>query len=240
MLLPVTSADTIKCHAAEPSLTTTKTSPQHNPVLNRHDAVLNRRLIHDNPNDKFAGVIRADGHASVQVGDSYSIVHNYLADSHLAETDKRKERNEFLRRLHTTPYEDRKNRNPKRGDGTCEWFTAHGLFRNWQAEISALLWVSADPGCGKSVLARYLVDDVFPSSATRTTCYFFFKDDFDDQKVLEGALCCILRQLFVQKPALLLDEILDDFREEGDQLFASFNKSGKFSLGRPTTTTMAK
>ncbi|KAK8054583.1 hypothetical protein PG994_009650 [Apiospora phragmitis] len=170
-------------------------------------------------------------HARVQIGDSHShsIINNYqhwnpkLADSHLAETDNERLRIAFLRRLHTSPYEDRKNRNPKRVDGTCEWFTTHNRFQNWQAEASAMLWVSADPGCGKSVLAKYLVDDVIASNTTRTTCYFFFKDDFDDQKTLESALCCILHQLFIQKPDLLLDKFLDGFREEGGQLFSSFD-----------------
>ncbi|RYC59945.1 hypothetical protein CHU98_g6259 [Xylaria longipes] len=182
-----------------------------------------------------AGAIRADGHARVQIGDSYSTVHNYAADSHPdshpAQPDKAKVRTEFLRRLYTSPYEDRKDRNPKRADGTCEWFTTHRLFQNWQKETSALLWVSADPGCGKSVLAKYLVDDVLPSSASRITCYFFFKDDFDDQKVLEGALCCILHQLFTQKPDLLSDYVLEDFREEGDQLFKSFRKLWSILIG---------
>ncbi|KAK6062381.1 hypothetical protein SCUP234_07289 [Seiridium cupressi] len=177
------------------------------------------------PTVNSAGVIRPGGHARVQVGNSYSIVHNYpdsnryLADSHLAETDKAKVRTEFLQRLFTSPYENRKNRNPKRANSTCEWFTAHRLFQNWRKETSALLWVSADPGCGKSVLARYLVDDLFPSNPTRTTCYFFFKDDFEDQRVLEGA------------PALLSDDILEDFREEGDQLFASFPKLWDILIG---------
>ncbi|KAI1127027.1 hypothetical protein F5Y10DRAFT_278351 [Nemania abortiva] len=143
----------------------------------------------------------------------------YPADSHLDEKDRARIRTEFLRQLSSLPYERRKNRNPKRADGTCEWFTAHPLFQNWRNETSALLWVSADPGCGKSVLARYLVDDVLPSTTTRTTCYFFFKDDFDDQKALEGALCCILHQLFTQKPVLLSDEILEDF-DEGDQKYS--------------------
>jgi ankyrin repeat domain-containing protein 50 len=166
--------------------------------------------------------IRAVGDARVQIGNSY-VTNNYRDPSPDPSLEKEKTRTEFLRRLFTSPYEDRKNRNPKRADGTCEWFTAHELFRNWQQEISALLWVSADPGCGKSVLARHLVDDVCPSTATRTTCYFFFKDDFDDQKALESAICCLLHQLFVQKPALLSDDILEDFREEGDQLFTSFH-----------------
>ncbi|KAI1165872.1 hypothetical protein F5B18DRAFT_660161 [Nemania serpens] len=180
-----------------------------------------------------AGVIRADGQAKIQVGDSYTTIHSYLDLSHylansrltvLAETDKAQLHTRCLQRLRTSPYEERKNRNPRRADGTCEWFTAHPLFQSWRKETSALLWVSADPGCGKSVLARYLVDDVFPSSATRTTCYFFFKDDFDDQRVLESGMCCLLHQLFTQKPVLLSDEILQDFREEGDQLFASYSR----------------
>ncbi|KAI0474375.1 hypothetical protein F4859DRAFT_504783 [Xylaria cf. heliscus] len=102
-------------------------------------------------------------------------------------------------------------------------FTAHRLFQHWHNQNSALLWVSADPGCGKSVLAKYLVDDVLPSSTTGITCYFFFKDDLDNQKVLEGALCCILHQFFTQNPILLSDEILEDF-SAGDQLFASFSR----------------
>ncbi|KAI0860610.1 hypothetical protein F4860DRAFT_503931 [Xylaria cubensis] len=149
-----------------------------------------------------AGVIRADGHASVHIGDSYSTIHD-CADSrrHLAEADKAKIRIEFLQRLYTSPYEDRKNRNPKRANGTCEWFTAHHLFQNWLRETSALLWVSADPG----------LDELLPPSASRTTA-------------LEGALCCILHQLFTQNPGLLSDKILDYFEEEGNHLFTSFSK----------------
>ncbi|KAK9422068.1 hypothetical protein SUNI508_05076 [Seiridium unicorne] len=223
------------------NLTVVETSPHHNTSTTEHQSTTTSTMTGDEdttrPTTNSAGVIRPDGHARVQVGNSYSIVHNYpdsnryLADSHLAETDKAKVRTEFLQRLFTSPYENRKNRNPKRANGTCEWFTAHRLFQNWRKETSALLWVSADPGCGKSVLARYLVDDLFPSNPTRTTCYFFFKDDFEDQRVLEGAVCCILHQLFTQKPALLSDDILEDFREEGDQLFASFPKLWDILIG---------
>ncbi|KAI1278295.1 hypothetical protein F5Y07DRAFT_406966 [Xylaria sp. FL0933] len=175
-------------------------------------------------------VIRGSGHARIQVGNSYSTIHNYGEssrhpdDSHSVETEKAKVRADILQRLHTSPYEDRKNRNPRRAYGTCEWFTAHHLFQDWRRNPSSLLWVSADPGCGKSVLAKYLVDEILPLSASRITCYFFFKDDFDDQKALEGAFCCILHQLFTQKPSLLSDGILDDFKEEGDRLFSSFPK----------------
>ncbi|KAI0137495.1 hypothetical protein BJ170DRAFT_648495, partial [Xylariales sp. AK1849] len=136
--------------------------------------------------------------------------------------DRILKRTNFLRGLSTLPYRDRKDRNPERVDGTCGWFTDHPLFRTWQdSTISSLLWVSADPGCGKSVLAKHLVDNVLPTTSTRTTCYFFFKDDFEDQRNVEGALRCILHQLFKQRDTLLSDKVLKMFEEDG-QLLTSF------------------
>jgi hypothetical protein len=65
-----------------------------------------------------------------------------------------------------------------------------------------LLWISADPGCGKSVLARRLVDQDLQSESTYTVCYFFFKDN-EDQNSLPAALCSILHQLFTSQPGLI-------------------------------------
>ena len=144
----------------------------------------------------------------------------------LAQNDSalRERKSALLRRLYKSPYRDRKDRNPERVDGTCEWFTNHLLFRDWQTtESSALLWVSADPGCGKSVLAKHLVDNVLQSSTTRTICYFFFKDDFEDQRSLESCVCSILRQIFIQRPGLLSDEILERFEADGERLLDSFS-----------------
>ena len=112
--------------------------------------------------------------------------------------------NEFhrsLRKLHTCPYENRKNRNRQRVPGTCEWFVDHPVFKNWiDSADSSLLIVSADPGCGKSVLAKYLVDEIIRSRDDRTVCYFFFKDDFEDQNHLNDALCAVIRQMLLQNP----------------------------------------
>lgn len=130
----------------------------------------------------------------------------------------------FLRMLYTCPYRDRKERNGERVPDTCEWFTNHSLFQNWNKnQQSSLLWVSADPGCGKSVLAKYLVDQVLSSTSKRTTCYFFFKDDFPDQKSAANAICAILRQLFLVKPHLLRDSILDRLDIDGDKFTQSFH-----------------
>jgi ankyrin repeat protein len=85
-----------------------------------------------------------------------------------------------------------------------------------------LLWVSADPGCGKSVLAKYLADEVIPSMTTRTTSYFFFKEDFEDQRSSVTALCSILHQIFDQHPASFSTEILETFEDKGPILLTSF------------------
>ncbi|KAM6483960.1 ankyrin repeat-containing domain protein [Trichoderma sp. SZMC 28011] len=130
----------------------------------------------------------------------------------------------IMRRLYKSPYKDRKDRNPDPARGTCEWFIAHKLFLEWQeSKRSTTLWVSADPGCGKSVLVKHLVDSVLPR-ASRTTCYFFFKDDFEDQKNVSSALCCILHQLFEQKRVLLSEAILDDFEMYQEEITGSFER----------------
>ena len=87
-----------------------------------------------------------------------------------------------------------------------------------------MLWVSADPGCGKSVLAKYLVDSVLATTESRTTCYFFFKDDFEDQRSIICALCCILRQLFIQKRILLSEKIFEKFEMGGEKFTSSFSE----------------
>ena len=134
-------------------------------------------------------------------------------------------RAELFQALYTCPYKDRKNLNPPRVEGTCEWFTSHRLFQEWlRSDTASLLWVSADPGCGKSVLSRYLVDKFLPSAGGMTICYFFFKDGLEDQVSSTGALCCILRQIFQQRPATLSHEVLKMFKEGGETLLESFRE----------------
>jgi len=130
-----------------------------------------------------------------------------------------------MKNLFTLPYRDRKDRNPERVPGTCEWFVAHEVFQEWRDRTSStMLWVSADPGCGKSVLAKHMVDSVLPTTASRTTCYFFFKDDFDDQRNARNALACILHQLFCQREILCSAQIAKRCEYYGERLTASFSE----------------
>ena len=124
-------------------------------------------------------------------------------------------------------YREHKDRNPKRVPGTCSWFLEHPIFRKWRDEgTENLLLVSADPGCGKSVLSRALVDERLvtsdePTATTDVICYFFFKDDDTDRRSAAAALCALLHQLFKQRPTLL-KHAMTDFEYHGDKIRGMF------------------
>jgi hypothetical protein len=67
-----------------------------------------------------------------------------------------------------------------------------------------MLWVSADPGCGKSVLASFLIDNHGIERETATNvCYFFFKDDNEEQRNSISAISALLHQICKKQPELL-------------------------------------
>ncbi|KAH7124971.1 hypothetical protein B0J13DRAFT_531240 [Dactylonectria estremocensis] len=136
-----------------------------------------------------------------------------------------KTRGDILQSLHTSPYLDRKNRNPDRVPGTCKWFIDHDHFQQWrERKSSSMLWVSANPGCGKSILAKYLVDSELKTTISRTTSYFFFKDDFEDQRSATSALSCILHQLFTQREIIFSNKIVKRFKAYKAHLTSSFDE----------------
>jgi ankyrin repeat protein len=113
-------------------------------------------------------------------------------------------------------YEWYKERTAERLEGTCMWFLNHPHFQEWQRKASGPLLVSADPGCGKTVLAKYLIDHVLPRSST--VCYFFFKDQV--QNTVREALCALLHQLFSQKQYLLV-HAMEQYGKDGPGLMNS-------------------
>lgn len=123
-------------------------------------------------------------------------------------------------------YEMGKNVNPERIGGTCEWFLGHSDFLSWrESRMSNLLWLSADPGCGKSVLAKYLVDRrgevLTVHHETPTICYFFFKEGDVERVDAAKATCAILHQLFMQRPTLYR-HAKGDFENKNDRFLADF------------------
>ena len=119
-------------------------------------------------------------------------------------------------------YQDQKDINPERVQGTCEWFLKHPKFLAWRRDtIANLLWVTAGPGCGKSVLSKALVDEGLlnpenPDTKTTSICYYFFKDDAERGSGV-NALRSILHQLFKQK-LWLIQHAINDYSTDGPNL----------------------
>lgn len=116
----------------------------------------------------------------------------------------------------------------ERVEDTCLWFLRHEYFQIWLKQESGPLLVTADPGCGKSVLAKYLINHELPRSGSETICYFFFKDQ--DQNTSRQALCAIIHQLFSQKP-LLIKHAIPQFQQNGQNLIRSTESLWKILQG---------
>ncbi|KAH7357568.1 hypothetical protein BKA66DRAFT_427820, partial [Pyrenochaeta sp. MPI-SDFR-AT-0127] len=117
-----------------------------------------------------------------------------------------------------------KDINPPRVRDTCVWFLEHATFQKWKASSTVdLLWLSADPGCGKSVLSRALIDEKELLSAEPVTlCYFFFKDN-SEQNNNTTALCALLHQFFCAHESLLQKYAAKAERQNGLALKNDFD-----------------
>lgn len=134
------------------------------------------------------------------------------------------EERECLQALYPGDYKRHKDRNPERVDGTCRWVLDHQLYAKWlRMNQSTLLWISADPGCGNSVLAKALVDRDLLIPDDGALLYYFFKDDDAEQKSAAKAMAALLHQLF-SKPqwAFLIRHAMPDYRSMGQGLVNSF------------------
>ena len=176
----------------------------------------------------------------------------------LQESNERHIRNEQETRLlgdlaeAAGDYERYKDLNPKRVPGTCEWFLKDERFRKWRDNAtSSLLWVSAGPGRGKSVLSKCLIDEdqlaittvtITPSSSEPATsrqstiCYFFFKDGGDGRMDSTQALCALLHQLFTcPSTSRLIKYALERYRNHERTLTQKVSELWKILLACATS-----
>ena len=125
-------------------------------------------------------------------------------------------------------YVSQKNQNPRRVLDTCLWTLENSKYIQWRDDdTKKLLWISADPGCGKSVLARCIIDEDLPKAfqkySSNRILYYFFKDTSPEQRSATRAISTILHQLFASQPRLIR-YALPSYREIGKALSTTFSK----------------
>ncbi|MCJ1384636.1 hypothetical protein MMC17_007754, partial [Xylographa soralifera] len=144
----------------------------------------------------------------------------------LLQQPRQDEERRHIRTLYSN-YNADKNIIPERISGTCGWFLNHHSFLTWRvSQSSTLLWLSADPGCGKSVLTKYLVNrrgEVLTlNTEAPTMCYFFFKDGDIDRVDAAKAICAFLHQLIMQQPHLY-QYVKEDFENKSEKFLTDFD-----------------
>lgn len=152
-------------------------------------------------------------------------------------TDKQQRCHQVFKTLN---YEEQKDINPRPAEGTCQWALQSPEYIRWSESCdNDLLWVSADPGCGKSVLAKSIIDNYLeaPSSAV-TTCYFFFKEN-DEQNNLASALCAILHQVFSQQPHLV-QHAMPSWEKNGKMLQQEVNELWRIFMAATSAQAASK
>ncbi|KAI0967855.1 hypothetical protein F4678DRAFT_465114 [Xylaria arbuscula] len=136
-------------------------------------------------------------------------------------------------------HEGYKNFNPKKVENTCGWFLEDPSFQSWRNSAdSSFLWVSAGPGCGKSVLSRSLIDEgqFSTSPATSIVCHYFFKDGDENRQRSAGALSSILHQLFMlDLTGKFMNHALPRHKNYGKALATNFSELWDILLDCVTT-----
>ncbi|KAH7091508.1 hypothetical protein FB567DRAFT_490488 [Paraphoma chrysanthemicola] len=114
---------------------------------------------------------------------------------------------------------------PRPVQGTCSWILSHPAYLTWlTAEETRLLWVTGEPGCGKTMLSTYLTDHLKLGKATsvKPQVFFFFCDDkIKSQRDANAVLRGILYQI-LQQHRKLIKHVKSRFEMDGPSLANSF------------------
>lgn len=134
---------------------------------------------------------------------------------------------------------------------TCEWFRKDDRYGKWlkSKDVSTLL-VSAPPGCGKSILSAYLIEEELRKQwPDEHICYYFFGSQTEntdeegkqerkgERKSVTSAICALIHSLLKAYPEIVSD-IEGEVDTEGEVLFRDATKLGNL-FKRATGTPVA-
>jgi len=102
---------------------------------------------------------------------------------------------------------------------TCTWLLDDKNYRDWsEAQGQAILWISGDPGCGKSILLSFLTTEIIRDKGHQLYLAYFFCDEKDERlRTAHAILINLLTQLLTQVPDVIVHfsaEIEFNAREE--------------------------
>ncbi|KLU86998.1 hypothetical protein MAPG_06004 [Magnaporthiopsis poae ATCC 64411] len=179
-------------------------------IVEKHSAVLHH------PNEVAVPMLSKNhrticqfSHAGCQ---NYALVRSALQDLRSRAASKRTAPKigdeSTIKLFHKSTYEEYKARVKPPIEDTCAWFLQESQYVAWlESPSSSLLRITADPGCGKTTLAAFLVDSIPQNLSTRgieftTVTYFFFDGNIAAQGDGAALLLALIHQLLKAEPAL--------------------------------------
>ncbi|KAK6339833.1 hypothetical protein TWF718_009224 [Orbilia javanica] len=132
---------------------------------------------------------------------------------------------------HTYQYGEFLGSIPTPLDKTGEWLFKNQSYKTWRdLDEPTVLWVTANPGCGKTVTAKEAIKRLDESQSGRMACHFFFKSGNANQTEWSHALCSLLHQ-FISKENKLSEVVFPDYDIKGDRLFTEVSTLWNLLLG---------
>ena len=116
---------------------------------------------------------------------------------------------------------------PKPVEGTCQWILKQPQYVSWsKKEEHALLWITGNPGCGKTILSAFLTNHIKATLADQphaSVCSFFCDDKITAQRDSRAILQGLIHQMLRRRPSLV-KYIKQAYENQGrDQLLHSFD-----------------
>jgi hypothetical protein len=74
---------------------------------------------------------------------------------------------------------------------TCEWILREAAYKSWKSGASdepSLLWIHGPPGCGKTFLAQFIIDDLRQEQTRHAPLYKFCDADSTPSTVIQSIL----------------------------------------------------
>lgn len=98
------------------------------------------------------------------------------------------------------------------------WFLQSEQYKDWKEEACTSLWLHGLPGCGKTILSSFIIEDLKQNSTKSTLLYFFFDFNDSNKQSFEKMLRSLISQAYYQCKSA---------RKYLDQLYAAYDDGRK-------------
>jgi hypothetical protein len=145
----------------------------------------------------------------------------------------------------TYPVDDRAKLVTEKGErvpGTCEWILTHDTYISWLRAPSELLWLSAGPGRGKTMISVFLTQELeeYVQLQQDALLVYYFCDNRDNKRNSAAAIFRgLILQLLRQRPKLF-DHILPSYKMQKSSLFTSFESLWRVFEGMVHHTSLTR